>query len=57
MPNVLIDLSKMDNKIPLQAIGLVGNDKDGSHIIDILRQYNINTDLVKQNDSFGTLLQ
>lgn len=54
LPNVLIDLSKMDNKIPLQAIGLVGKDKDGSHIIDILRQYNINTDLVKQNDSFGT---
>jgi sugar/nucleoside kinase (ribokinase family) len=54
LPNVLLDLAKMDSSIPLQAIGLVGNDEDGEQIIRNLKQYNINTELVKQDANIGT---
>ena len=49
--NCLIDLAKMDSQIPLQAIGVVGNDSDGEYIIDYLKKYNIDTAMICKDDS------
>lgn len=53
-PNVLIDLAKMDDSLPLQVIGLVGNDENGNYIVEELQKYNINTDMVARHLSLGT---
>lgn len=53
-PNVLIDLAKMDGDIPLQAIGLLGNDENGDYVLNELNKYHINTDLVSRHHLLGT---
>ncbi len=35
--NVLVDLARLDAKLPLDAIGLVGNDADGQWIKELIR--------------------
>jgi sugar/nucleoside kinase (ribokinase family) len=55
-PNVLIDIAKIDGEgsIPLQAIGLVGDDENGRFIVDTLNKHNIDTSLVKKHSFLGT---
>ncbi|WP_034456899.1 carbohydrate kinase family protein [Buttiauxella noackiae] len=40
--NVLLTLAKMHVGLPLQAVGLVGDDHDGDYIMAMLDQYHVN---------------
>ena len=52
--NVTIDLSKMDSSIPLQVIGVTGNDKDGQYVMDLLNDNGIDTSQIKKDSTIGT---
>lgn len=43
VPNVGINLAKIDGDIPISAIAKVGNDENGKYIISELEKYNIDT--------------
>lgn len=41
--NLIIDLARLDSKIPIKVSGVVGDDENGQFIVDSLREYpNIN---------------
>lgn len=46
--NVLLTLAKMHAGIPLQAVGLVGDDHDGDYILAMLDQYHVNRQRVQR---------
>ncbi|QKN83634.1 carbohydrate kinase family protein [Scandinavium goeteborgense] len=50
--NVLLTLAKMRSHMPLQAVGLVGEDTDGDYIMAMLDQYHVNRQHV-QRTSFA----
>lgn len=52
--NVGIDLSKMDGSVPIQAIGVVGDDEDGQYVIDLLKENAIDTSQIKKDATIGT---
>ncbi|MCD8096923.1 MAG: carbohydrate kinase family protein [Lachnospiraceae bacterium] len=56
--NVITDLAKMDSELPLQAIGMVGNDAEGDLMLEELgKMPNINLDQVRQTgDSSITIV-
>jgi sugar/nucleoside kinase (ribokinase family) len=54
LPNVLIDLAKMDPQLTLQAIGLVGDDEDGEFVLSLLEKHNINTQLIGKEANANT---
>ncbi|MCU6678551.1 carbohydrate kinase family protein [Leclercia tamurae] len=46
--NVLLTLAKMHAGLPLQAVGLVGDDHDGDYILAMLDQYHVNRQRVQR---------
>ncbi|NBD00567.1 sugar kinase [Atlantibacter hermannii] len=50
--NVLLTLAKMHTGLPLQAVGLIGEDHDGDYIMAMLEQYHVNRQHV-QRTSFA----
>ena len=52
--NTLIDLAKMDKSLSLQAIVVVGNDELGDYVLKVLKENNINTEMVFQQNEVGT---
>ena len=46
--NVLLTLAKMHVSIPLQAVGLIGEDSDGDYIMAMLDQYHVNRQRVQR---------
>jgi len=54
LPNVLLDLARMDGDLPLKAIGMVGEDEDGSRIIAALRRHGIDTGQIRKAPNAGT---
>ncbi len=46
--NVLLTLAKLHVGMPLQAVGLVGEDSDGDYIMAMLDQYHINHQSVRR---------
>lgn len=52
--NVLLTLAKMRAHLPLQAVGLVGNDSDGDYIMAMLDQYHINHQHVQRTTAAPT---
>ncbi len=46
--NVLLTLAKMRAGLPLQAVGLVGDDHDGDYILAMLDQYHVNRQRVQR---------
>ncbi|MGK9173561.1 carbohydrate kinase family protein [Yokenella regensburgei] len=46
--NVLLTLAKMHTGMPLQAVGLVGEDNDGDYIMAMLEQYHVNRQHVQR---------
>ena len=46
--NVLLTLAKMRTGMPLQAVGLVGEDSDGDYIMAMLEQYHVNRQHVQR---------
>ncbi len=47
VPNTAIDLAKIDNSIPISAIGRVGSDENGRFILSRLQQNGINVSRVR----------
>ncbi|MBQ8895062.1 MAG: helix-turn-helix domain-containing protein [Clostridia bacterium] len=43
VPNTGIDLAKIDDSLPLSAIGRIGNDEHGQYVVSQLQHYGINT--------------
>lgn len=52
--NVLFDLAKIDPKINLELVGLVGNDKFGQFIIEEATKHHVDCSRVIQDDSQAT---
>lgn len=52
--NVLLTLAKMRTGMPLQAVGLVGEDSDGDYIMAMLDQYHVNRQHVQRTNSAPT---
>ena len=52
--NVLLTLAKMHVGLPLQAVGLVGEDGDGDYIMAMLDQYHVNRQHVQRTPSAPT---
>ncbi|NUL38496.1 carbohydrate kinase family protein [Kosakonia sacchari] len=52
--NVLLTLAKMHVGLPLQAVGLVGEDSDGDYILAMLEQYHVNRQHVQRTTSAPT---
>ena len=52
--NVLRDLAQLQPGWPLQAVGLIGNDDYGQHIIDDCRRHGIDTTLLRFTDQSPT---
>lgn len=50
VPNTLIDLSKIDESLDLQAIGIIGEDHLGKYVLKILKEHNIDTKMVLQQN-------
>ncbi len=46
--NVLLTLAKMHVGLPLQAVGLMGEDSDGDYILAMLDQYHVNRQRVQR---------
>nr|WP_249434427.1 carbohydrate kinase family protein [Enterobacter bugandensis] len=46
--NVLLTLAKMHAGLPLQAVGLIGEDGDGDYILAMLDQYHVNRQRVQR---------
>ncbi|MGF6424390.1 sugar/nucleoside kinase (ribokinase family) [Lelliottia sp. 489] len=46
--NVLLTLAKMHVGMPLQAVGLIGDDSDGDYILAMLDQYHVNRQRVQR---------
>lgn len=47
VPNTLIDIAKIDNSVPLSALGKVGDDDYGKYVIGEMVKHGINCDKVK----------
>ncbi len=52
--NLLKDLSKMEVRIPLTGVGLVGEDSDGEHILNDCKNSAIDCELVKVTNEAPT---
>lgn len=60
VPNICIDLAKIDKTLPLSAIGCIGEDAYGSYILSQLQRYRIDTGRVVLSPtaptSFSTIM-
>jgi sugar/nucleoside kinase (ribokinase family) len=54
VPNTIIDLSKIDRSIPLEAYGMVGNDENGSFVLSEMKKNGIDVGHVKVSDTMPT---
>ena len=50
VPNVAIDLKRLDPKLCVQGIGLIGEDEEGAFVKDVLSQNGVDVTFVKAND-------
>jgi sugar/nucleoside kinase (ribokinase family) len=48
--NLLVNLSKLDNTLPLEVLGCIGNDEGGKRILKAFNDNSIKTDLVRKVD-------
>jgi len=54
VPNCLLDLAKMDASLPLTAVGLVGRDDYGGHVLNALSDAGIDTRHVGRHPALPT---
>ena len=54
VPNVGIDLARIDRELKIDAVGRVGNDEDGRYLTDALRKCGIDVSGVLTSDTAGT---
>ena len=56
--NLIIDLARLDSKIPIKVSGVVGDDENGQFIVDSLREYGAITaacSLSKEDSTSGVM--
>ena len=54
VPNVGIDLKKIDKDLKVFGVGRIGNDGDGKFITDVLNKYGVDTSCIYvANNSFS----
>lgn len=54
VPNVAINLAKIDSEIPICALGSVGNDANGKYVISELSKNGVGTDRIILSDEVPT---
>lgn len=54
VPNVAIDLAKIDCNLPISAIGRLGSDENGQYVLSQLKSNGINTDMISFSDNTPT---
>lgn len=54
VPNVLIDLAKLDRDMFLTAFGCIGNDEYGKYAVSQMKKYGIDTSRVEVSSNCGT---
>ncbi len=54
VPNVAINLRKIDNSIKVSAVGMLGDDENGKFVVNQLSKHGINTDMVKLSKTIPT---
>lgn len=54
VPNMLINIARMDMSVPLQAIGILGKDDNGEYVLSRLEEHHIDTSLVSRHSALGT---
>ena len=54
VPNITIDLTKIDPSIPISAIGCVGDDENGRYVLSQMQRRNIDTTRVRTTDAAPT---
>ena len=54
VPNVSIDLAKIDRSLKVSAVGRVGNDQEGRYLLDEIRQSGVDTSGVIVSKTAGT---
>ena len=52
--NTPVDISKIDNTVPLNSIGIVGNDENGEYILYVLRKNKIDVTSLLTDNSLPT---
>ena len=43
VPNVGIDIKRVDSSIPVKAVGKIGNDAEGDFLVDTLEKNGVDT--------------
>ena len=54
VPNVACDIKRMRPTLPVSALGKIGNDENGKHVIDYLKADGLDTDGIIVSDSDKT---
>jgi len=54
VPNVAIDLAKIDCNLPISAIGRLGSDENGQYVLSQLKSNGITTDMISFSDNTPT---
>lgn len=52
--NLAVDMRKLDSTMPVDAIGLVGNDGDGDFLLQNAHHHGINTDQLRRTEDHET---
>ena len=50
VPNVGIDIKRVDSSIPVKAVGKIGNDAEGDFLVDTLEKNGVDTSLLAHGD-------
>lgn len=52
--NTSIDIAKMDQSLPVSAIGRIGNDENGNYIMSVLQKNRVATNMISISDKCQT---
>ena len=50
VPNVGIDLKKIDSSIPVYALGCIGKDSEGEYALNVMKDNNLDVSMVRYTD-------
>ncbi len=50
VPNVAVDLKRMDDSLEVKAVGRIGDDGEGAYVVKVLQENGVNYDGIKKVD-------
>ncbi len=50
VPNVAVDLKRMDDSLEVKAVGRIGKDSEGAYVVKVLQENGVNCDGIKKTD-------